>query len=316
MKNCKFTLRKKMLLVITAAVAVSLVVSSNFSANEGYDSTVSKLDETKKLNENAEKLNTEIISDDETKDISSSGSQNGNESSTPKDNTPQNSTKQKATPKAATDAPKADTTKPIHKDNMSVKSEKMLDFSKWNKTCTPTLVVVNKDNPIPENYPISLENYNGKKINVSLKDDLDAMINAAAKDGIKIFICSGYRNIEKQTGLFNAEVYKWKNQGYNPQDAQIKAASVVARPRTSEHNTGLAIDFNCVRDDFYKTKEYAWLIKNSAEYGFILRYAKDKTNKTGVIYEPWHFRYVGKEHAPKIMASGLCLEEYIAQLQK
>ena len=305
-----------MLLVITAAVAVSLIVSSNFSAKEGYDFTVSKLDETQKLNENAEKLNTEIISDEETKDISSSGSQNGNESSTLKDDAPQNATKQKATPKAATDAPKADTTTHIHKDNVSVKSEKMLDFSKWNKTCTPTLVVVNKANPIPENYPISLENYNGKKINAAVKDDLDAMIHAAAKDGIKIFIYSGYRTIEEQTRYFNSQTSMYKKQGYGEQDAQAKAAMSVARPRTSEHNTGLAIDFNCVRDDFYKTKEYAWLIKNAAEYGFILRYAKDKTNKTGVIYEPWHFRYVGKEHAPKIMASGLCLEEYIVQLQK
>ncbi len=71
-----------------------------------------------------------------------------------------------------------------------------------------------------------------------------------------------------------------------------------------------------MRDDFFKTKEYAWLVKNAANYGFILRYAKDKIDKTGVIYEPWHFRYVGKEHAPEIMASGLCLEEYISQLKK
>lgn len=190
----------------------------------------------------------------------------------------------------------------------------MFDFSEWNKTCPLTLVVINKDNPIPDNYPLSLADHNGKQIHSAAKNDLDAMINAAANDGIKIFIYSGYRTIAEQSKFFNSQASMYKKQGYNDHDAQIEAAKSVARPKTSEHNAGLAIDFNCVQDDFFKTKEYDWLIKNAADYGFILRYAKDKTDKTAVIYEPWHFRYVGKEYAKKIMDSGLCLEEYVEKL--
>ena len=189
----------------------------------------------------------------------------------------------------------------------------MTDFSVWNSTCEPTLVVINKANAIPDNYNISLSSYKDKQISSFLKADLEAMVNAAAKDNINIFIYSGYRTIEEQTKYFKAQTEMYKKQGYSERAAQEKAAQSVARPKTSEHNTGLAIDFNCVRDNFYKTKEFAWLINNAHKYGFILRYAKDKMDKTGVIYEPWHFRYVGKEHSRKIMESGLCLEEYVQQ---
>lgn len=289
MKKNNFSHQRKMITSVAtvATLAASFAITSRFAQKKAERSTVSKLSETQNSNEVKE-------------------------------------TPQKERPSAAagqTDAktktnPKSNNNISENKESGQSKNAKMFDFSAWNKACPPTLVVVNKDNPIPEDYPLSIESYNGKQINAALKNDLDAMINAAAKDGIKIFIFSGYRTIEKQTGLFNAEVSKWKKHGYNAQDAQVKAASVVARPRTSEHNTGLAIDFNCVEDNFFNTKEYAWLIKNAAEYGFILRYSKDKIDTTGVIYEPWHFRYVGKEYARKIMASGLCLEEYIAKLQK
>ena len=95
------------------------------------------------------------------------------------------------------------------------------------------------------------------------------------------------------------------------EEAERRAAKVVARPKTSEHNTGLAVDFNDVSDSFYQTKEYKWLVDNAYKYGFIERYQKKWKSKTGVIYEPWHFRYVGKEHAEKIKESGLCLESYV-----
>ena len=95
------------------------------------------------------------------------------------------------------------------------------------------------------------------------------------------------------------------------EEAEKRAERVVARPKASEHNTGLAVDFNGVSNDFYKTKEYKWLMDNAQKYGFIERYQKKWKDYTGVIYEPWHFRYVGKENAPKIKDSGLCLEEYV-----
>lgn len=310
MKIFKFLARKKSL-QISLSVAVLVVlyaIIAGISTKKSDESTVAKRIEAQPLVEETSKINDEIgLSEDSNEKIKI---ENSDPTSTPK-GSHKDSEKKELVHKN-----EIPTEIKVEAKTVGSKNEKLLNFSDWNRTCAPTLVVVNKDNPIPEDYPISLETYNGKKINAALKDDLNAMINAAAKYGIKIFIYSGYRTIEEQTRYFNSQTSMYKKQGYSEQDAQAKAAMSVARPRTSEHNTGLAIDFNCVRDDFYKTKEYAWLIKNAAEYGFILRYAKDKTNKTGVIYEPWHFRYVGKEHAPEIMASGLCLEEYIASLIK
>lgn len=190
------------------------------------------------------------------------------------------------------------------------------DFSDWNNSCDSNLIVVNKDNPIPKAYSSNLIDYKNIKINSIAQNDLDNMINAAAKEGLKIYPSSGYRSVARQTTLFNNQVSRCKKQGYKSTNAEVVAATIVARPGTSEHHTGFAIDFNGVRDDFYKTKEYSWMIKNAANYGFILRYPKDKTNVTNVIYEPWHFRYVGKEHAQKIAQSSLCLEEYIASIMQ
>lgn len=195
-------------------------------------------------------------------------------------------------------------------------SKNYIDFSGWNSSCNPALVVVNKYNPIPTNYNSKIIDYKDVKINSIIKNDLDNMINDAAKLGLKIYPSSGYRSVERQTMLFNKQVSKCKKQGYKSETAESVAATVVARPRTSEHHTGLAIDFNEIRDDFYKTKEYNWLIKNAAEYGFILRYPKDKIDITNVIYEPWHFRYVGKEFAKEIIRTGLCYEEYIESIMK
>ena len=141
---------------------------------------------------------------------------------------------------------------------------------------------------------------------------MNAMIDDAKKDGIKLWISSGYRSTELQTRLFNRQVEKQKSKAVISQsEAEKRAATVVARPGTSEHNTGLAVDFNGVEDSFYTTKEYEWLMKNAHRYGFIERYQKKWQGVTGVIYEPWHFRYVGKENAEKIKNSGLCLEKYV-----
>lgn len=190
------------------------------------------------------------------------------------------------------------------------------NFSAWNNSCDSNLIVVNKDNLIPANFNSNIIDYKSIRVNATVKDSLDNMINAAAKEGLKIYPSSGYRTVARQTTLFNNQVSKCKKQGYKSEKAESMAATVVAKPGTSEHHTGFAIDFNGVRDDFYKTKEYSWLMKNAADYGFILRYPKNKTDITNVIYEPWHFRYVGKEHAQKIAQSGLCLEEYINSIMK
>lgn len=192
--------------------------------------------------------------------------------------------------------------------------KKSYDFSEWNSSCDFEIMVINKDNPISESLKIQTKNCKGKEVATKCCDDLEKMINDAKKEGINLWISSGYRDIVLQKKLFNRQVERQKNKEViSQEEAEKRAATVVARPYTSEHNTGLAVDFNGVEDNFYKTKEYKWLINNAHKYGFIERYQKKWESVTGVIYEPWHFRYVGSKYASLIKDSGLCLEKYVAE---
>ena len=130
-----------------------------------------------------------------------------------------------------------------------------------------------------------------------------------------IWIQSAYRSPEYQEELFNNKVQEFIDMGKSPEEAEILAVKWVNKSETSEHNLGLAVDFNNIKTDFENTKEFAWLIENAENYGFILRYRKEKEEITGVSYEPWHWRYVGQEHAKKINELDMCLEEYIEYLK-
>ncbi len=147
-------------------------------------------------------------------------------------------------------------------------------------------------------------------------DDLMNMINAAADDGVKLTVVSSYRRYESQQRLYNKKVQYYKNKGYSDADAREVAATVVAVPGTSDHGLGLAVDFNYLSPKYENTKELTWLRNNAEEYGFVMRYPKNKENVTGVIYEPWHYRYVGVDNAVKMNDEGLCLEEYVEKLVK
>ncbi len=138
----------------------------------------------------------------------------------------------------------------------------------------------------------------------------------AADPSLNLQPVSCYRSVARQKTLYWNEVDKWKKQGYAQADAEVKAATVVKRPGQSEHSTGLAVDVGgsgnySLSQDFESTASFKWLYEHCAEYGFILRFPKGKEDVTGVIYEPWHYRYVGKEIAKEIMSEGLCLEEYL-----
>ena len=112
------------------------------------------------------------------------------------------------------------------------------------------------------------------------------------------------------------KIIYFKSIGKNEGEAKALTEQVINKPGYSEHNLGLAVDFNYVKDSFKDTKEYVWLIENAENYGFILRYPKEKESITKVSYEPWHWRFVGVEHARKINELGMCLEEYIEYLDK
>lgn len=104
-----------------------------------------------------------------------------------------------------------------------------------------------------------------------------------------------------------------KDAGMNLLVSSAWEAADPSKPETLEHQLGLAVDFNSAMDGFDSTREYQWLISNCADFGFILRYSEDKTDKTGVASKPWHFRYVGIENARIIEKTGLCLEEFIEE---
>ena len=187
-------------------------------------------------------------------------------------------------------------------------------FSKWNEICPKELIITNKFNPIPDKYKVNTKLCRGKEIDADVCGHLEQMIVDARKDDIILWISSGYRSVELQSKLFYNQVAREKNKSViTDEEAEKRAQTVVAFPRTSEHNTGLAVDFNGVQDDFYTKKEYKWLMDNAHRYGFIERYQQKWQDKTGVIYEPWHFRYVGVENSLLIKESGLSLEEYVFQ---
>ena len=142
------------------------------------------------------------------------------------------------------------------------------------------------------------------------------MILAAREDGINLVILSTYRTYARQTELYNNKVKYYLNKGYSQANAEKHASTVVAIPGTSDHNLGLAIDFNYLEEKYENKPSLKWLREIGEKYGFVMRYPKGKENITGVIYEPWHFRYVGKEHAKIMNEKNMCLEEYVEYLSK
>lgn len=184
-------------------------------------------------------------------------------------------------------------------------------LNEWN------LKLVNNDNSVDKSYVPELEEYaDGIMFDKRAIGYLRNMINAMHKDNITgIWVQSAYRSYEKQEELFNRKVTSYKNQGKGQAEAERLAQMVVQRPEMSEHNLALAADFNTVTNEFENTRAFTWLQKNAANYGFILRYPKDKQDITKITYESWHWRYVGKEHAKVMKEKGYCLEEYIDYLK-
>lgn len=182
-------------------------------------------------------------------------------------------------------------------------------------------ILVNIDNPLKAEIGFTQATVGGYVVDQRIEKDLNAMLAAAKADGVTIYPCSAYRSIDKQTALFNRKIKQYQNNGYNYNDAYNIAKTIVAVPGTSEHHTGLALDlitpgYQQLDDGFENTAAFKWLDKHSAEYGFVLRYPKDKEDITKIIYEPWHYRYVGVNAAETIKANGWCLEEYVENLKQ
>ena len=188
----------------------------------------------------------------------------------------------------------------------------------------PMMVLVNHTNKMPDNYTFDTKECGSStSVNKTLQtvacDAFLAMQKAAAADGVTVWMQSGYRSVKYQTGLYERKTKYYTDRGYDTATAKEMAAAVVNPPGYSEHNCGLAADLNSpehtgLDEGFENTTAFRWLCEHAVEYGFILRYPKGAEDKTEITYEPWHWRYVGRENAAKISASGLCFEDYIAQM--
>ena len=188
----------------------------------------------------------------------------------------------------------------------------------------PMMVLVNHTNKMPDNYTFDTKECGSQTaVNKTLQtpacDAFLEMQKAAAADGVTVWMQSGYRSVKYQTGLYERKTKYYTDRGYDTATAKEMAAAVVNPPGYSEHNCGLAADLNSpehtgLDEGFENTTAFRWLCEHAVEYGFILRYPKGAEDKTEITYAPWHWRYVGRENAAKISASGLCFEDYIAQL--
>ncbi|WP_312103505.1 M15 family metallopeptidase [Pygmaiobacter massiliensis] len=186
-------------------------------------------------------------------------------------------------------------------------------------------MLVNAENPLPGDFSVktrSIEKYPDRSFDERAAADLEAMLNAAAGDGCPLYLVSTYRSVARQKALYERKVNFYLSKNYEPELAKEQAAKWVAAPGTSEHNLGLAADIVSAKwynthddltEEFEDTPEFEWLMAHCVEYGFVLRYPSDKTGTTGIGYEPWHYRYVGRDAAAYMKAHNLCLEELHAE---
>ena len=196
----------------------------------------------------------------------------------------------------------------------SIPEDYVFDKEDWR------LLLINKQHPIPEDYTFELGTIKGSmKCDSRIIDDLLAMLQGAKADGINLVICSPYRDLNRQQVLFNRKIKAYMGKGRSYMDAYKVSSQAVTVPGASEHQIGLALDIVCdsyssLNEGFGDTQAGKWLAEHSCEYGFTLRYPKGKEYITSIEYEPWHFRYVGKEAATMMKEKGICLEEFVDSL--
>lgn len=200
---------------------------------------------------------------------------------------------------------------------------------KYNAEEDWALYVIGNKNPLPENFTVETKTVTGERtLDSRCADYAIQMLNAAAEQNVGLFVTSSYRSVQKQAENMESYINTLISQGYSQEEAKIQAEKEIALPGRSEHNAGLAMDivssdYWSTHDDldesFEKLPQFDWLIANSWKYGFVLSYPKGKEDITGIIYEPWHYRFVGLKHAEKMhevyesTGEFLTVNEYIEQ---
>lgn len=208
-------------------------------------------------------------------------------------------------------------------DKNVIKADKKSDKKKTEKMHSEQsdlLVLVNKDHPLSKDYNIKMKTLDNsdKVVAEIISEDLQNMLEDGTSEGLRFCIASAYRSSQRQQEILDQDIKKLTNNGMTEEEAYEQATRTVMPAGYSEHETGLAVDIvalsNQLLDDSQEsTPETQWLQENCHKYGFILRYPKDKTDITGIDYESWHYRYVGKEAAAYIKKHNLTFEEYLEE---
>lgn len=207
----------------------------------------------------------------------------------------------------------------------TTENEEIIEVSKPeidSKITDWELILVNKDNKLPEDYKVEVETVEyTHKIDIRVADALRQMLKDARSEGLHPILASSYRTHETQQTLYKNKVTQYKNMGYAQNIAEEKASFWVAIPGTSEHELGLAVDivareYQLLNEEQEKTPVQQWLIENSYKYGFTLRYPTEKKDITKINYEPWHYRYVGVENATFMREKNYCLEEFVEYIKQ
>lgn len=198
-----------------------------------------------------------------------------------------------------------------NENNDDISEESKAKLNDWK------LKLVNFENEMESDYIPELgKTTNGLQFDKRAVDYLNQMVKDMKAQGIShIWPQSTYRNPKKQVHLYQQSIEERIQMGESKEEAENYTASSIAKPYRSEHNLGLAVDFNNVDNAFEAEPAFNWLVENAQNYGFILRYPKDKEDITKIKYEPWHWRYVGTEYAKEINEKNMCLEEYIEYLK-
>lgn len=190
----------------------------------------------------------------------------------------------------------------------------------WN------LILVNPERSLAKNFEVDLKEVdNEQRIDSRIVESWTKWKEAAKKEGYQLFLASAYRDLARQEENFNQKINSYMNEGMSKEEAKEKTKEYLTEPGHSEHHTGLALDI--VDDEWivsggrletaYEGEEsQKWMVETMSDYGFILRYPEGKESITDIQYEPWHFRYVGPEHAQFMEEHDLVLEEYIDLILK
>lgn len=201
----------------------------------------------------------------------------------------------------------------IAQDNIPSATERRVD-NLW------AYYLINAENPLSSDFTVGLDYVQGSfMLDERCAGYARQMIEDAAADGIELTVVSAYRSVQKQQENLESYTQRLMREGHSSREARQLAEKEIMLPYTSEHNAGLALDIltpdwwqthDDVTDDFENTEQFRWLSENAHKYGFIMRYPREYENVTKIIYEPWHYRFVGVYYAGKIKESGLPLEYF------